>query len=55
MKDRMKDLTDSIVVDVNDLLNENMKEFMRQMTVSLRNDMTEIMKDSINAKKVNSK
>ena len=55
MKDMIKDLIYSIMVDVNYLLNENIKEFMCQMIASLRNDIQEIMKDSINAKKVNSK
>ena len=38
------------MVDVKDLLNENMKEFMREMTASLSN-ITSTMKDTINTKK----
>ena len=39
------------MVDVKDLLNENMNYFMREMTVSLRNDITSTMKDIINTTK----
>ena len=51
MKDMMKDLRDFIMVDVKDLLNENMKEFMRKMTASLRNNIIATMKDIINTTK----
>ena len=38
MFDMMKDLRESIMVDVKDLLNENMEEFVREMAVSISNN-----------------
>ena len=46
----IKDLRESIMVDVKDLMNKNMKELMREMTVSIRNDINATMKESTNTK-----
>ena len=47
----MKDLRVSIMVDVKDMLNKNMKEFMRESITSLRNDIKETLKDAMNTNK----
>ena len=51
MSGMMKDLRDSIMVDVKDIMNEKMKEFMREITMSLRNDIKETLKDAMNTNK----
>ena len=43
----MKDLRESIMMDVKDILNKNMKEFMREMAVSISNDIKATMKESM--------
>ena len=47
----MKDLRESIMVDVkylmNENMNENMKEFMREVAVSIINDIRATMKESM--------
>ena len=35
------------MVEAQDLLNENMKEFVREMVVSISNDIKETMKESM--------
>ena len=47
----MKDLRESIMVDVKDMMNENMKEFMREIATSVRNDIKEPPKDAMITKK----
>lgn len=37
----MKDLRQSIMIDVKDLMNKNMIEFMKEMKVSLRSNVVE--------------
>ena len=39
----MKDLRQFIIVDVKEIMNENIKEFMKQMTVSMRSNIVESM------------
>ena len=39
----MKDLRQSIMVDVKELINETMKEFMKKMTVSIRSNIVKSM------------
>ena len=40
----MKGLRTTIMVDVQELMNENMKELMKEMAVSIRNNITDTMK-----------
>ena len=47
----IKDLRESIMIDVKDLMNENIKQFMREMTVSIRNDIKVTKRESMNTKK----
>ena len=47
----MKDLRESIMADVKDLMNENRKECMREIAASIRNDIKATMKESMNIKK----
>ena len=35
------------MVDVKDMMNENMKEFMREVITSVRNDKRKTLKDTI--------
>ena len=51
MSGMMKDLRDSIMVDVKDIINEKRKEFMREITMILRNDIKETLKDAMNTNK----
>ena len=51
----MKDLRESIMVDVKDMMDENMKEFMREIATSVRNDIKETLKDAIITKGEESK
>ena len=46
----MKDLRESIMVDVKYLMKEIMKEFMRIRVVSINNDIKAMMKESTNTK-----
>ena len=39
------------MIDVKDLMNENIKQFMREMTVSIRNDIKVTKRESMNTKK----
>ena len=39
------------MIDVKDLMNENTKQFMREMTVSIRNDIKVTKRESMNTKK----
>ena len=39
------------MVDVKDMMNKSMKEFMREITMSVRNDIKETLKDAITTKK----
>ena len=43
----MKDLRESIMVNVKYLMNENMKAFMREVDVSIINDIRATMKESM--------
>ena len=43
----INDIRKSITVDVKDMMNENMKEFMREVTMSVRNDIRKTLKDTI--------
>ena len=47
MSDMMKDFRELIMVDVKDLTNENMKDFMRKMAVSISNDIKATTKESM--------
>ena len=40
----MKGLRTTIMVDVQELMNENMKELMKEMAVSIRKNITDTMK-----------
>ena len=40
----MKDLRTTIMVDVQELMNENMKEFIKEMAVSIKNNIVDTMK-----------
>ena len=40
----MKDLRISIMIEVEELMNENMKEFMKEMVVSIKNNIVDTMK-----------
>ena len=51
MSNMIKDLRESIMIDVKDLMNENTKQFMREMTVSIRNDIKVTKRESMNTKK----
>ena len=51
----MKDLRESIMVDVKDMMEENMKEFMREIATSVRNDINETLKDAMITKREESK
>ena len=44
VSDMMKDLRTFIMVDVQVLMNENMKEFMKELTVSIKNNIVDTMK-----------
>ena len=39
----MKDLRTSIMVDVKEIMNEDMKEFMKEMVVSINNNIVDTM------------
>ena len=39
------------MVDVKDMMDENMKEFMREIATSVRNDKKETLKDAMITKK----
>ena len=43
----MKDLRDSIMIDAKDMVNKNMKEFMREILMSLRNDIKATLKETM--------
>ena len=43
----INDIRKSITVDVKDMMNENMKEFMHEITMSVRNDIKETLKDAM--------
>ena len=45
--DMMKDLQTTIIVDVQELMNENIKELMKEMAVSVRNNIVDTMKKII--------
>ena len=47
----INDIRKSITVDVKDMMNENMKEFMHEITMSVRNDIKETLKDAMITKK----
>ena len=39
------------MVDIKDMMDENMKEFMRKIATSVRNDIKETLKDAMITKK----
>ena len=43
------------MVDVKDMMEENMKEFMREIATSVRNDINETLKDAMITKREESK
>ena len=51
MSRMMKDLRESIMVDVKDIVNENMKEFVLEITMNIRKDIKETLKDTMNTNK----
>ena len=51
MFNMMKDLREFIMIDVKYLMHENIKEFMREMAVIIRNDIKATMKESMNTTK----
>ena len=51
----MKDLRESIMVDVKDMMDENMKNVMQEIATSVRNDIKETLKDGMIAKGEESK
>ena len=55
MSDMMKDLRESIMIDVKYLMNENMKECMREMTASIGNDIITTIKNQLTQRTMNSK
>ena len=40
----MKDLRTTIMMDIQELMNENMKVLMKEMAVSIRNNIVDTMK-----------
>ena len=46
----MKDLRTTIMVDVQELMNENMKRLMKEMVVSIRNNIVDTMKTQTTTK-----
>ena len=42
--DMMKDFRTTIMVDVQELMNKNIKEFMKEIVVSIRNDIIDSIK-----------
>ena len=46
----MKDLRESIMVDVKDMMDENLKEFMREIATIVRNDINKTLKEVLTKK-----